>query len=253
MIDHPIYFDLKVERELRGISLEELSKATRIPKSHLIAFEEKKNNLKVNNLAARGYLKAYIDYLGLDPDLAFLKYGHMVKPSELNIQTNRNRAHRDYKPYSILAFVFVTILFLLWFDFTGGGPDSETRQYIHSYDIKFSDSESITELLHQFSDLEISIQDSREGLTIKDKITTHDQIILIAIVDTWIHWSDITEGKEILECLFAGDRRRWILEHDIIMEIGDPDAVRIFTGNRQIDTAGTKQTKFYFNHSNFFL
>ncbi len=58
---------LKQAREERGLSLDEVEKATHIRRQFLEALEE--NNLKAmpSPVAARGFIRNYADYLGLDP------------------------------------------------------------------------------------------------------------------------------------------------------------------------------------------
>ena len=71
MMESPGKF-LKKERDTRNISLEEISKFTKIKEHHLKAIEEDRYELLPPILYVKGYLNVYARYLGLDPkDISF--------------------------------------------------------------------------------------------------------------------------------------------------------------------------------------
>jgi transcriptional regulator with XRE-family HTH domain len=65
---------LKRERELRGISLRQISEETRIGVRFLEALEEDRLDLIPGEFYRRSYLRAYARYLGLDEDRALNAY-----------------------------------------------------------------------------------------------------------------------------------------------------------------------------------
>jgi cytoskeletal protein RodZ len=66
--------ELKRERELREISLREISQATKISMRILEAIE--KNNFKVmpGGIFNKNFIRAYAEFIGVDPDNAVNKY-----------------------------------------------------------------------------------------------------------------------------------------------------------------------------------
>lgn len=70
---------LKRERELRGISLKQISEETRIGVRFLEALEENKLEVIPGEFYRRSYLRAYTRYLGLDEDRALNAYDYSVK------------------------------------------------------------------------------------------------------------------------------------------------------------------------------
>ncbi len=70
---------LKRERELRGISLKQISEETRIGVRFLEALEENKLDVIPGEFYRRSYLRAYARYLGLDEDRALNAYDYSVK------------------------------------------------------------------------------------------------------------------------------------------------------------------------------
>jgi len=57
---------LRQTRSRRGLSLEEVERATRIPRKYLLALEEGDVSRLPSPAYARGFLRAYANYLGLD-------------------------------------------------------------------------------------------------------------------------------------------------------------------------------------------
>ncbi len=71
---------LKQERELRNLSLDEVSNSTRIKKHFLKAMEEDRFDLCPPPFYVKGFLTSYARYLGLDPRDILLKYQECMKP-----------------------------------------------------------------------------------------------------------------------------------------------------------------------------
>ncbi len=70
---------LKRERELRNISLSEISTATRIRKNLLAAIEEDRHDLLPAPVFVKGFLVAYGKHIGLDPGDVVLRYESDLK------------------------------------------------------------------------------------------------------------------------------------------------------------------------------
>src|SRR4030081_2655651 len=66
---------LKREREMRGVSLDEISAATRIARRFLTAIEDEQWNLLPGGVFSRGFVRAVARYLGLDEENIVAEYG----------------------------------------------------------------------------------------------------------------------------------------------------------------------------------
>ena len=75
---------LKKERERRNVSLEEISKFTKIREHHLKAIEEDKYELLPPTLYVKGYLNGYAKYLALDPKDIVLQYQNYLEHKTLS-------------------------------------------------------------------------------------------------------------------------------------------------------------------------
>jgi cytoskeletal protein RodZ len=100
---------LSQQRELRGLSREEVSRVTKISPSLLIALEEG----QVERLPARvfvlGYIRAYATVIGLAPEEAVLRYEEVDKatpePSPVVLERERRR-----RAWLVLTGVLVVAL-----------------------------------------------------------------------------------------------------------------------------------------------
>ncbi len=61
---------LKREREMRGVSLEEIAESTKIGKRNLLALEDEEFDKLPGGIFNKGFVRAYAKYLGLDEDQA---------------------------------------------------------------------------------------------------------------------------------------------------------------------------------------
>ena len=59
---------LRVAREERELTVEQVAEATRIPLNYLYALEEESFDVFTSDLHARGFLRNYASFLGLDPE-----------------------------------------------------------------------------------------------------------------------------------------------------------------------------------------
>lgn len=71
---------LKRERGLRNLTLEEVSKSTRIKENILRAIEDDRYDLCPPPFYVKGFLTSYARYLGIDPKETLLNYQEFVKP-----------------------------------------------------------------------------------------------------------------------------------------------------------------------------
>jgi cytoskeletal protein RodZ len=79
---------LKRERELRGISLQQISEETRIGVRFLEALEEDRLDVIPGEFYRRSYLRAYTRYLGLDEDRALNVYDFSRKDRSPQMAAN---------------------------------------------------------------------------------------------------------------------------------------------------------------------
>ena len=101
---------LRKEREIRNISLEEVTKFTKIKQHHLKAIEEGRPDLLPHPLYVKGYLNVYAKYLALNPKEIVLRYEaylkSLVPPEPIELQHQDLDKKRSARPWYSLSFIF---------------------------------------------------------------------------------------------------------------------------------------------------
>ena len=106
---------LKAERELRGVTLEELHTKTRIPMHYLQALEKNLFDELPEEVFIRGYIRSFAKIIGANEDEVLSAYIDITKtaPSiDTNNQNISNQNESTFDPKFIFILTF-TILFLL--------------------------------------------------------------------------------------------------------------------------------------------
>src|ERR1700690_511821 len=119
----PFGDQLKREREMRGVSLEEISAATRISTRFLEALEKEQWDQLPGGVFRRGFIRSVARYLGLDGDALISEYELQTKdvPKDLASEQHLYNIPRDYRPAAAAVAVLVGLLLGAWFAFAHYG------------------------------------------------------------------------------------------------------------------------------------
>ena len=112
MASTPFGEHLRRERELRGVSLDEVSAATRIKTSFLEALENGRWEELPGGAFNRGFIRATARFLGLDEDGMVAEYSLEIEPAaEIKPLDEPGAAMpRDYRPAAMAASAVLLIL-----------------------------------------------------------------------------------------------------------------------------------------------
>ena len=106
---------LKKERETRNISLEEISKFTKIKEHHLKAIEEDRYELLPPALYVKGYLSLFARYLAINPKDIVLQYENYLKslipPEPIELKQQVPSAKKSVRRWFLFSLIFAVILF----------------------------------------------------------------------------------------------------------------------------------------------
>jgi cytoskeletal protein RodZ len=106
---------LREQREAKGMSIEEVARATRVPMSSVERLESDQFDELPGEVFVRGFMKSYARAVGLDPDDVLARYTASrrvawVTPLPISSPTRPARTKR----YGVaIAFVLLLILFTL--------------------------------------------------------------------------------------------------------------------------------------------
>lgn len=110
--------NLRREREMRGVTLQEISTATKISVRFLQALENEEFGKLPGGIFTRSFIRAFAKYLGLDEDRVLAEY-HLIAPAQsdldLSLITMSRPPAKRHGSHGTLLAVFMAALLL-----TGG-------------------------------------------------------------------------------------------------------------------------------------
>jgi len=113
------------EREMRGITLEEMSESTKISSRSLRALEEEKFDKLPGGIFNKGFVRAYARHLGIDEDQAVADFiaasggekdQPLPDPPEPRAVTLGQRAegHANWRAFALLVLLLATAVVAAW-------------------------------------------------------------------------------------------------------------------------------------------
>jgi cytoskeletal protein RodZ len=107
----------KKARELKGISLDRIAAETRISTRFLLAIENEEFNQLPGGIFNRGFVRAYAEKVGLDPDQSVAVYERLVQvhePPETSVAAaHRKKGDRHLYPLAVGGLIFLILIFYL--------------------------------------------------------------------------------------------------------------------------------------------
>lgn len=147
---------LRMAREEKGISLDELQNITKIQKRYLVGIEEGNYGMMPGKFYVRAFIKQYAEAVGLQPEQLFDEYKNDIPPAyeddmseRLSRVQSRSGVSRqtskimEYLPKVLTGIVIVAFLFLVWFlvtNYLDGGNKPEQPKGKESVNYKESEN-----------------------------------------------------------------------------------------------------------------
>lgn len=123
----PLGETLQRARQAKGITIEDAERVTRIPRKYIEALELENYGILPAPVYARGFLRSYAGYLGLDPKelLPFFPVGHVEEPKLEPLPEVRQP--RTWNMNGVIAMVVVAALIAIVIGlYSVGRGDSST-------------------------------------------------------------------------------------------------------------------------------
>ncbi len=237
------HLDLRIEREIRGISLEEISRDSRFSINQLRDFEAKRFDKLPNEIVLRSLTNLYTQKLGLDPDMVRLEYPVILKRSgQSHIIEKRGlkKFAQDIQIGPLIGFFLTTLALLVFLwplkiekifrDSVIDMPDLIDNNVSRSDAMFFFDScfrnkvsfnpdssqnEEIAVVRVKPSDLNISVESP-----------------------TWIRVDDITRGINSIYSLFPGEIKSFSIQDETIVRFENPEYVSITNMDQSVFHGG---------------
>jgi len=226
--------DLRVERELRGISLERFSDETRYSIRQLQDFEAGCFDKMPNEVFLRGLIKTYIQKLGLDPEMVKLEFLFQQRKNPIKIQDNSVKGglinslkDAQIGPVGLFFLISVLLVFFLW-------PQKEQEILVFRDQNRGKGTIESLSRKEAISQLEMWVHD---GVTLMKESTLNEDIPVIHIeggdltivsqASSWIRIQNMVSGIDSLSALFPGETRKINIREETIMWIEKPNAISI--------------------------
>lgn len=209
---------LRRQREIREISLREIADVTKISIRYLEALERDRFDVLPAQVFARGFLREYARYVGLDPDEVVNSYISALEPIETQEEIDRppHRASRGLPASRLLLIAAVGILLLVaaWFALRSFGPGTQAGSSSSSAP---TDQQLATP--GASTDLGIGSPSAAE------EIATH-RVDVEFVADGWIE-TVVDGGERRSEMYRAGESLQVDATERVAITVEDPAAVVI--------------------------
>jgi cytoskeleton protein RodZ len=131
---------LRREREMRGVSLEEIAERTKIGTRLLKALEDEQFELLPGGIFNKGFVRAYANYLGMDEEQAVAEYLQAAGQAEPDVQLIAQQSdrsdirYREPVPVGNRGFPFLPVLLLVLVAVAGFGGWKLYQQHMAEQD-----------------------------------------------------------------------------------------------------------------------
>lgn len=229
---------LKETIDEKGVSVEEISKATKIRKILIEAVINGNRDNLPDEVFVIGYLKAILDFLKVDPQSYIDEY------KSLNVSKNLSEDNKKvvYSPLSQIKtksylFLWISIVFfILIFSalFLFRTSDKKNIWFSFKKNSKLENMKTVKEgnILNSLSDKQSELKDEEKNKTLINKLP-QDGLIIKAFSQCWIELFDgsskvllkreVTEGEKLV---FKGKSFK--------ITLGDSSAVKLFFEGKEI-------------------
>lgn len=245
---------LKKRREEKGISLEDISRVTKINLSYLKDMEEERFDQLPAPIFTVGFLKQYAQCIGLDPEDVVLRYRLAVeKDTGFRREDSQEKSWVGRRRSFWVVAGCVCGLVLLWIFLYPGTKNGGER--VRSIRLPRSSS---TEMKKEELKKELEIQtdiargsppnsllsagEGEEPVTNVGNGTAGNgpvAITLQALRETWVQVT-LDEQTSELRVMKKGDRFPFQAERKIHLKIGNGNGVRIFYNGKAYESLGQK-------------
>lgn len=219
----PIGIELKRERELRGITLEEISDVTKINIRYLRDLEEDRLDNLPGSFFIKGIIRSFAKYIGLDENTILNSYyeSELLREQEKKEQEKESQKTQYILPikvkrilYSILLFLaLMAVLTFIWIVF-----------FQKNQEQKVEETQSV-----------ITIQETAPGPPQETPILEEEKELILDltfIMETWIQI--YVDGELVIEGLkLEGEKVQVIAKKELIIHTGNAGGIS-FTLNNKI-------------------
>lgn len=264
---------LRREREMRGVTLDEIAESTKIRRSHLEALEKEDFRDLPGGVFNKGFVRAYARYIGIDEDQAVADYAEVsneVAPPEDQFPLEvHEKPDRELNPRSsqlpVIASVVALVLVVAGYvvyrakhhlpESVAASASADTRdaagnsQPVEEHESTGMESATGTKAVSVKENLaahqperQVASSGSAKRSTAEDKPLSPEHsffIIIKAKEDAWV--SVVADGRRVSHGILKADKQRFVrAARQIVVKTGNAGGIDVSFNGRPLGAIGNE-------------
>jgi cytoskeleton protein RodZ len=249
---------LRREREMRGITLDEISESTKISRRHLEALEAEHFDQLPGGVFNKGFVRAYAHFLGIDEDQAVADYSAASNeqpepedkfPLEIHAEPNRDlNPRRSNVPMAFAAAALAGVL-VGYFFWTKSRPHSAEAPVPASTTApqpgpaKASPPAAATVATTTPA---VAQRDATPAPAKTERLTPSDTqaetkffVVVKAKEDSWI--SIVADGHSVMQRVLGADRQKLVkAARQIVLRTGNAGGIEVSFNGKPLGALGNE-------------
>ncbi len=238
---------LRREREMRGITLDEIAESTKIARRHLEALESEGFGELPGGIFNKGFVRAYARFLGIDEDQAVADYSaanHEEPEAEdkfpLDIHAKPNRElnpRRSYLPiaFSVAALAGVLVGYFLW--------TKSNKPHIADAGAAQLAATSQPAALNSTPQPLASGESEPEAAATPAPVARKKEkrffVLVKAREDSWV--SIVADGKSVMESVLNADNQKKVKAgQTVVLRTGNAGGIEVSFNGRPLGALGNE-------------
>ncbi|HET9283769.1 MAG TPA: RodZ domain-containing protein [Candidatus Angelobacter sp.] len=254
---------LRREREMRGITLDEITESTKISRRHLEALENERFDQLPGGVFAKGFVRAYAHFLGIDEDQAVADYSAASNeqpepedkfPLEIHEEPKRELNQRRSKAplvFAIAALVGVLVGYFFWLKSKPHGI--EVAQSTHQAAAASETTPAEVPPAPAQATTPVSAENAAAAPTPEAPVTSTQTppaaetkpaektfvILVKAKEDAWV--SIVADGKSVMEKVLSADRKKKVKAgKEVVLRTGNAGGIDVSFNGKPLGALGNE-------------
>jgi cytoskeleton protein RodZ len=253
---------LRREREMRGITLDEITESTKISRRHLEALESEHFDQLPGGVFNKGFVRAYARFLGLDEDQAVADYSAASNeqpepedkfPLEIHEEPKRDlNSRRSYLPlaFAVAALVGVLVGYAFWLksrphaneSATGNSQPAPTAAATTEPPAKTPAPTPATESAPPAKEPTTATSPSQPTQTVVEKPGKPERVFVVQVKakeDSWV--SIVADGKSVMERVLSADKKKKIKAgKTLVLRTGNAGGIEVSFNGVSLGSLGNE-------------
>jgi len=253
---------LRREREMRGITLNEITESTKISRRHLEALEGEHFDQLPGGVFNKGFVRAYARFLGLDEDQAVADYSAASNeqpepedkfPLEIHEQPKRElNPRRSHLPlvFAIAALVGVLVGYAFWLksrphtneSVAGSTQQAPPAPATTAPPGKIPAPAPVAESAPPASEPTAASSASQPAQVAPEKPAKPEKVFVVLVKakeDSWV--SIVADGKSVMERVLSADKKKKIKAgKTLVLRTGNAGGIEVTFNGVSLGSLGNE-------------